>query len=134
MKIIDNIFKLLKIGKSEENIFLLVENSKEDYLIILENIEGLLRNGEHNGQANVIKKISKILTEKDFTNFKKEINSIDMWGGSGAVWEVYFQNKNLQRKFNTEMLKLIDLMEKTKIIGHGIKPLKKIIQKINTSR
>ena len=52
-----------------------------------------------------------------------------MWGGSGAVWEVYFEDKNLQRKFSFEMLQLINLMEKTKVLGSGIKPLKKLFEK-----
>ncbi|SEA98945.1 hypothetical protein SAMN05443667_11464 [Flavobacterium gillisiae] len=129
MNIIDSIFKLLRIRESDENIFLLLEKSKEDYLIIIKNIEEILREGKNNAQANVVEKISEILIEKDFPKFKKEINSVDMWGGSGAVWEVYFHNENLQRKFNNQMLKLIDLMERTKIIGRGIKPLKKLFRR-----
>ena len=125
---LNSIFKLFKTKESEEKIFLLVEKAREDYLILFENIEEILRNGKHYAQAEVVKKIAEILVGNDYPKFKKEINSVNMWGGSGAVWEVYFQEESLQKKFNVEMLALINLMERTKILGGGIKPLKKLFK------
>ena len=131
MKFIKNIFKLFQTENEWENS-LIFQNSKTDFLIILKDIENTLRNGQHDGQAVVVERISDTLLKNDYLKFKKEINSIDMWGGSGAVWEVYFHDNDLQRKFNSKMLKLIDLMERTKILGRGIKPLKELF-KNNTS-
>lgn len=125
---INSIFKLFRTKKREEKIFLLVENEKEDYLIIFENIVKILRNGELYGQAEVVENIANILVENDYPKFEKEINSVDMWGGSGAVWEVDLRDESLQQKFNVKMLALIVLMERTKILGGGIKPLKKLFK------
>ena len=49
-----------------------------------------------------------------------------MWGGSGAVWEVYIENKVEAKVFEKEIINLINLMEKSKILGRGKKPNKKI--------
>jgi hypothetical protein len=72
--------------------------------------------------------MQNLITE-DYHIFIDNINSVNMWGGSGAVWEVYFENQDIQRKFNFEILELINLMEKTKILGSGIKPLKKLFER-----
>ncbi len=125
---INRIFKLFRTKETDNEIFLLVENAKENYLITLKNIENILRNGKHYAQAELVEKNAVILIDNDYPRFIKEINSINMWGGSGAVWEVYFHEEGLQQKFNIEMLTLIKLMETTKILGNGIKPLKKLFK------
>jgi hypothetical protein len=65
---------------------------------------------------------------EDFHEFLNLINGIDMWGGSGAVWEVYIENKIDVKEFESQMLKLILLMENTKIMGRGIQPIKKLFE------
>ena len=129
MNIFEYIFRLLGIGKNENEVLKLIENEKERYLNTLKNIEEILKEGKFYGQSRVLEKLAETLMNNEYKKFSKEINSIDMWGGSGAVWEVYFNNKNLEQKFNTEMLELISIMEKTKNLGRGIKPLKKLFKR-----
>jgi hypothetical protein len=117
----------IKVDKTE--VFEHIKNSKSKYLDTLKNIEVILRNGKLHSQANVLENLSQNLKTEDYRIFLDEINSVNMWGGSGAVWEVYFEDKNLQRKFSFEMLELINLMEKTTVLGRGIKPLKKLFEK-----
>ena len=67
-------------------------------------------------------------------SLKKKLKSVNFWGGAGAVWEVYFEDKKLEKKFNIEMVKLISLMEKSKMSNSSIKPLKKLFEReIRTS-
>lgn len=33
--------------------------------------------------------LTNLLNTKDENEFVKSINSIDYWGGSGAIWEIY---------------------------------------------
>jgi len=61
--------------------------------------------------------------------FVKLINGVDMWGGAGAVWEAYIENEEKQRKFEKEMLLLIELMKRTNIMGSGAKSIEKIFKK-----
>ena len=129
MNIYKSICKIIGIEIDKTEVFVLIKGAKTKYLDTLKNIEVILRKDELFGQANVVVNLMQKLIAEDYQIFVNDINSVNMWGGSGAVWEVYFENKTLQRKFNFEMLELINLMEKTKILRSGIKPLKKLFEK-----
>jgi hypothetical protein len=129
MNIIEHIFRFIGIGKNENEVLKLIENEKESYLNTLKNIEEILKVEGSYEQGRVVEKLAATLMNNEYKKFSKDINSIDMWGGSGAVWEVYFVSKNLKQKFNAEMLELISLMEKTKNLRSGIKPLKKLFKR-----
>lgn len=49
-----------------------------------------------------------------------------MWGGAGAVWEVYFENGDDMFAFEKDVATLINLMETVKIVGRGVKPIRKL--------
>ena len=51
-----------------------------------------------------------------------------MWGGSGAVWEIYIEDEIYYRKFQIEIINLINLMEDINILGKGIKLIRKLFQ------
>ena len=52
----------------------------------LKQLAGILRKYEHDGQATVVEEIQASLgtPQPDFNRLR----GVDMWGGSGAVWEV----------------------------------------------
>lgn len=129
MNFYKNICKIFGIEFNKTEAFELIKDAKSKYLDTLKNIEVILRKGEFFGQANVVENLIQNLITEDYQNFIDNINSVNMWGGSGAVWEVYFENQDVQRRFNFEMLELINVMEKTKILGSGIKPLKKLFKR-----
>lgn len=111
-----------------------IEGLKFEYVETLNNIENVLREAKIYPQANYVEKTLESLKSDNYEEFKKELKSVNFWGGSGAVWEVYFEDKKLEKKFGVEMIKLIDLMEKSKISNSSIKPLKKVFEKeIRTS-
>lgn len=128
MSIYKSICKIIGIKPNMTEVFENVKNSKHRYLNTLKNIEIILRNEGLFSQANVIDNLTQNLIAEDYQIFINDINSVDMWGGSGAVWEVHFENKTLQRKFNIEMIELINLMKITKVLGSGIEPLKKLFK------
>jgi len=128
MNIYKCICKIFGVEFDKNEVFEHIKNSKSKYLDTLKNIEIILRKGELFGQANFVENLIQNLIVENYQIFINDINGVNMWGGSGAVWEVYFENRNLQQKFNFEMLELINLMEKTKILGSGIKPLKKLFE------
>lgn len=128
MNLYKSIFNIFGIKFDNRKIFELIKKAKSDYIDTLKNIEEILIKGNHFGQANVVENLMQNLIDENYQTFIKDINSVNMWGGSGAVWEVYFENENQQRNFNFEMVELISLMEKTKVLGSGIKPLKKLFK------
>ena len=93
----------------------LVLVSRQDYIEVFESLIDCLRNGGHNGQANFVEKLKNLIDEGNIASFVEQITSVNMWGGAGAVWEVYFHNANEGKLFQKEMIRLIDLMVKTNI-------------------
>ncbi len=119
---------MFKFMKNKKVDYELVNRESEKFLFILNVILQLLNKYEYNAQAEFIQKLLDLLSQQNIILFSKLINGIDMWGGSGAVWEVYIEDKTDTMVFENEMLKLIDLMEQTKILGRGIKPIRKIFE------
>ena len=112
----------------KKNDLALVIAERESFLAILIALIELLKNSGNNAQAEFIQKLIALINQNNFGQFVKLINGVDMWGGAGAVWEVYIEDQNKRKEFENEMLRLISLMERTKIIGIGIKPIKKIFE------
>lgn len=119
---------MFKFMKNKKVDYELVNRESEKFLFVLNVILQLLNKYEYNAQAEFIQKLLDLLSQQNIILFSKLINGIDMWGGSGAVWEVYIEDKTDTMVFENEMLKLIDLMEQTKILGRGIKPIRKIFE------
>jgi hypothetical protein len=121
-------FNLFKIFNStpKENINLILD-ARERYLKVLNALKGNLNVSGNDSQAIFVKKLTKILHE-DISQFIKLINGVDMWGGAGAVWEVYIQDQNLAKEFGQNMIELINLMQSTNIINGKIQSLKEFFQ------
>ncbi len=129
MNFFRRLFKLSEKQISDNSVFELIESAKPKYLNTLKNIETILRQSELSGQANFVENVILKLASNDYEIFRAQMNSVEMWGGSGAVWEVYIENNEMQRKFQMAIIELINLMEQTKILGRGIRPLRNLFQK-----
>ena len=115
-----------KKNKCDDVVLVLEERS--GFLLVLTAIKEILQHSANNAKSDFVYKLIDLLNQNNISLFVKLINGVDMWGGSGAVWEVYIEDKKTSTKFEKEMLSLINLMEKTKIIGKGIKPIKEIFE------
>ncbi len=104
----------------------LVQGEREAFLAVLTNLEKLLNKDGLTAQVHVIRVLIDLLKERKDDEFKRLLNGIDMWGGSGAVWEVHFEDNASMQEFEIEILKLIDLMEKADVLGKGIIPIRRI--------
>jgi len=111
-------------------IDLLVSKQKQ-FISILMELSQILTNSGNNAQSEFIAELVDIISANNYTLFVQEINSVAMWGGAGAVWEVYIQDIDESDKFNKAMLRIILLMEEVNILGKGIKPLKKFFKSNN---
>lgn len=122
------IFFKLFFSKDKPRMVASIGDLKPYYLETLNSIENILREGKIYPQASYVEKTIVSLKKENYEKFIKKLKSVNFWGGSGSVWEVYFEDNQLQKRFNLEMVKLIDLMEKAKIQNNAIKPLKKIFE------
>ena len=114
--------------KNKEYDFDLVLKERASFLSVLTALMQILKSSGNNAQSTFIYNLIELFNQSNFSSFVKLVNGVGMWGGAGAVWEVYIEDKNKAKEFEKGILDLIGLMEKTKIIGSGIKPIKKIFE------
>ena len=61
-------------------------------------IRDLLRKHDYPGQAEVIGELLQLI-ESDYDQFVQKIHAVDVWGGSGAVWETCnFANEGVPKE------------------------------------
>ncbi|HET9570792.1 MAG TPA: hypothetical protein VFP20_05245 [Bacteroidales bacterium] len=125
---------MFRIIKNKRVDYELVNKNLEEFLSILKIILQLLNKYGHNSQAKFIQKLIDLINQQNIILFSKFVNGVDMWGGSGAVWEVSIENETEAKAFEDEILKLIGLMEQTEILGKGIKPIRKIFENNQAGR
>jgi hypothetical protein len=99
------------------------------FLEVLTKLHHILQRAEHYAQAEFVRKLMELIEIGDHPTFVRFINSVDMWGGAGAVWEVYLKTQNDEIEFEETIVNLIDLMDKTIILGNGIKSIRKLFSK-----
>ncbi|WP_310557037.1 hypothetical protein [Flavobacterium sp.] len=114
--------------KNKGDNFVLVLEERTNLLLVLTALMKLLKSSGNNAQSDFIYNLIELLNQNNISHFVKLINGVDMWGGAGAVWEIYIEDKNEGKEFEKKMLSLINLMEKAQIIGKGIKSIKKIFE------
>jgi hypothetical protein len=86
--------------------------NKEKFEKTLVRLIELLRNNSHDGQANVVNRLLDALTQEDKKEFIRILTSVDMWGGSGAVWEVgTFKSDRDEREFWRQLIQLTEDMK-----------------------
>jgi len=100
-----------------------------EYIEILNEIIVSLKQSENNDHAKIVHEILEKLAQNQIDEFISKLNSVEMWGGSGAVWEVFIEDNKLQARFENAIIRLINLMERTQILGGGIKPIRRIFKK-----
>lgn len=76
----------------------------------LSRIERLLRDSGHDGQADYIASVID-LGHRSQALFGDALTTVDMWGGSGAVWEVgEFRSADDARQFQSLIVRLVEQM------------------------
>jgi len=90
-------------------------NNKLELITTLTRIVELLRDNGSNEQANAVKKPLRYLYQDDTTKFLESLKTVDIWGGSGAAWEVYFEKRQQEREFQSCFIRLAQLLKDTGI-------------------
>lgn len=106
----------------------LFDDNQNKFIEVLTRMKNLL-GYEHAGQMKVVENLINLLTTNDDGTFTRMINGIDMWGGSGAVWEVWFEDQAKNSEFKNNIVSLIDVMEAARILGSNISPIRTAFQK-----
>jgi hypothetical protein len=96
-------------------------------------LAGLLRKYEHCGQATVVEQIITTLDESQ-PDYKR-LAGIDMWGGSGAVWEVSLTSSRAsseaqvdKKSFDQTIIRIASEMDRLGIGTERSRSIAKILQ------
>jgi hypothetical protein len=120
---------MLRSKKNESESLEFIYQYHDDFLSVLMTMFELLKENNHNSQAKIIKELIQLIEQENFSSFIQLLNGVNMWGGAGAVWEVYIADKESSKEFEKSVISLINIMEDAKILGKGIKPIRKIFEK-----
>jgi|TARA_B110000046_G_scaffold183731_1_gene220528 hypothetical protein len=87
-----------------------------------------------NGLGFYVEYLSKIrlaAEKKNESEFKKLVVSRELFGGSGALWEIHIENQTEYRKFNTQFCDYLDLIYEMGIKHRTLKQIHKLMPKLN---
>ena len=91
-------------------------NNKQELVATLTKLIELLCDSGFDAQANAVRKPLEYLYQDDTINFLKFLKTVDIWGGSGAAWEVYpFNTTQRHREFQSCFIHLAQLLKDTGI-------------------
>jgi hypothetical protein len=57
---------------------------------------------------------------QDIEEFKNQIISRGLFGGAGAMWEIWIENKQLRTKFNKQFCDFVDLLKEMGIANERV--------------
>jgi hypothetical protein len=81
-------------------------------------------------RAEYLSLIIEAAKNNDEVEFKKLIISRDLFGGSGALWEIYIENQTEYYKFNKAFRNYIDLITLMGIKNGRVEQIQKIMPKL----
>jgi len=100
-----------------------ITNKKEVIKTLTRIVEILNENG-HVGQAEAVNKPLQYLHQDNIDDFLKTFKTVDIWGGSGAAWEVgVFSTKQIEKEFQNCFIRLAELIKEA---GIKFKPTNQI--------
>lgn len=89
----------------------LLLNNKAELISTMTRIIEILRDNAFSAQADAVRKPLQYLYTDDIDNFAKHLLTVDIWGGSGAAWEVApFPSRQIEKEFESNFIKLVELM------------------------
>lgn len=72
-------------------------------------------------QAEFISHLIDLLHSNNRTELIRKINDVELWGGSGAIWEVDIIDPSEKEHFYSILRELVDEMENENILGKRAK-------------
>ncbi|MFV9552583.1 hypothetical protein [Algibacter sp. PT7-4] len=81
--------------------------------------------------VDYLSKIRLAAENKNESEFRKLVVSRELFGGSGALWEIHIENQTEYRKFNTQFCDYLDLISEMGIKHRALKKTRKLMPKLN---
>lgn len=81
--------------------------------------------------VNLLIEINKSAKEKNEEKFNNLIINSSLFGGAGAMWEIWIENDNMRVKFEKEFCLFVDVIKKMGIKNSRIDQVRGILSKLN---
>ncbi len=78
---------------------------------------------------NRLNNIFAVAIEKDQENFKNRILVNDLFGGSGAMWEIGIEDEELQNQFDSYFIEFIDTIKSIGVKNGRINQVRNYLNK-----
>jgi hypothetical protein len=91
---------------------------------------GTIDSGSYFEQMNYLQRLVDLIERKETFLFTQLINSAELWGGSGSVWEsAYGMTTEQKNRFDHILFQLLLSMEEENIIQQRAKKILKLLDK-----
>ncbi len=114
--------KEIPIDFSDENVSELTKQSDSLGQILIENGMGFY--------VDYLSQIRIAADKKNEEDFRKLVISRELFGGSGALWEIHIENQTEYRKFNKQFSEYIDLLTRMGIRNGRVQQIHKTMPKL----
>jgi len=81
--------------------------------------------------VDYLSKIRLAAEDKNELEFRKLVISRELFGGSGALWEIHIENPIEYSKFNKQFCEYLDLISRMGIKHRALKQIRKLMPKLN---
>lgn len=100
------------------------KRSKLDYSI--ESLKQTLIYAGFNCYADQLVKIQEALEKKDSHSFRHQLNCRVLFGGFGAMWEIWISDKVLMARFEKQFREFLDNLEEVGVKNNKIEQIKRV--------
>jgi hypothetical protein len=115
--------KKISIDFSDENVTELTLKSDLLEQTLIENGKGFY--------VDHLSQIRLAADNKNESEFRKLVISRELFGGAGALWEIYIENPTEYKKFNKQFSEYVDLLTRMGIRNRRVKQISKTMHKLN---
>jgi hypothetical protein len=103
---------------------------KEELKVDINDIISILKATGHSPQATIMESALIALEMNNDLEFIRISKSIDIWGGSGAVWEVNIDDISLLKRFYNKLLNFCDILIENNIKNHWIRSRMNLLNRL----
>lgn len=97
---------------------------------IIKSLINILNSTQNYDQSKFLHTILDDIDKNNVEKLSDKLNSVELWGGSGAVWEVNYNfDKELYNEFKNILIDLLNLLNSERIIGKHAKSAFKVLSK-----
>jgi len=84
----------------------------------------------YGSRVDYLSQIRLAADKHDNEMFQKLVISRELFGGSGALWEIWIEDKRLRTDFNKQFCDYVDLLKKMGIINERVNQVRNNFDKI----